>query len=460
MLSPFRNALTAVLLLAGNAHAADLLPPATSKLDAYFDALARESLANGSIAISEKGVVKYQRSVGLASITPRGAEPADTNTRYRVGSVTKLFTAALTMQLVERASIRLDSRLAEFFPELPNALDITYRDLLQHRSGLSNYTEAPDFEQWRTQPKTQAELLKLVAAGGPRFAPRERLEYNNSNYLLLGYMLEKIHDKPYAEIVDKHIVGKVPLTRTESGARFGATPVSYEKTPQGWKAVAPSDPALHGGAGALTSTPTDLVRFIDALFAGRIVSQQSLASMRDQSVGTGLGLWAYNVAGKTGLGHGGAVESFRACVFHFPEQRISIAFATNAPVLSMSEIVDEALALVFDGRRKPSAYAPLRLSESQQRPYVGIWRSAEGMPKRTSFRQFRPPDSPIELEVVGTATGPVARIQNTELPLVAFGDGEFFIREIGYFLRFDSDELVVRGPDYAYYLRKELRKAE
>ncbi len=449
-----------VLLLAGNANAADLVPAAAKNLDAYFDALARESLANGSIAISEKGVVKYQRSVGFASITPRGMELADTNTRYRIGSVTKLFTAALTMQLVERASITLDSRLAEFYPELPHALDITYRDLLQHRSGLSNYTEAAGFELWRRQPKPRAELLKLIADGGARFAPRERLEYNNSNYLLLGYVLEKIYDKPYADIVDKRIVGKVPLTRTESGAEFGALPVSYEKTPQGWKVVASTDPALHGGAGSLTSTPTDLVRFIGALFAGRVVSQQSLASMRDQSVGTGLGLWAYNVAGKTGLGHGGAIESFRACVFHFPEQKISIAYATNAPVLSMSEIVDEVLALVFDGRRKPPAYAPLTLSESQQKSYAGVWRSAEGMPKRTSFRQFRPPDSPIELEVVGSASGPVARIQNTELPLVAFGDGEFFIRETGYFLRFDSDELVVRGPDYAYYLKKDLRKAE
>jgi D-alanyl-D-alanine carboxypeptidase len=458
MISAVRNALLAILLLASDASAADLVPAATKKLDAYFDSLARENLANGSIAISEKSVIGYQRSVGLASITPGGIEPADTNTRYRIGSVTKIFTAALTMQLVEGASITLDSKLAEFFPELPNALDITYRDLLQHRSGLSNYSEAAGFEQWRRRPKPRAELLKLIADGGARFAPRERLEYNGSNYLLLGYILEKIHDKPYADIVLRGISNKVPLTRTEFGADMGGMPLSYEKTAQGWRVVASTDAALHGGAGSLTSTPTDLVRFIDALFAGRVVSQQSLASMRDQSVGTGFGLWAYTVAGRTGLGHGGAIESFRACVFHFPEQKISIAYATNAPLLSMSEIVDEALALLFDGKREPPAYRALTLSESQQKPYVGTWRSADGMPKRSPFRQFRAPDAPIELEVVSRAGGPFVRIQNNELPLVAFGDGEFFIREIGYFLRFDSGELVVRGPDYAYYLK--LRKAE
>jgi CubicO group peptidase (beta-lactamase class C family) len=460
MLAPARSALAAVLLFAGNGSAADLVPEAVSKLDSYFDALSREGLANGSIAISEKGVVKYQRSVGLASITPRGTEPADTNTRYRVGSVTKLFTAALTMQLVERASITLDSKLAEFFPELPNALDITYRDLLQHRSGLSNYTEAAGFEAWRTKPKPPAELRKLIADGGARFAPRERVEYNNSNYLLLGYILEKIYNQPYGAIVEKHIVDKVPLTRTQFGEAPARALISYEKTPQGWKAVPSTDAALHGGAGSLTSTPTDLVRFVDALFAGRVVSQQSLASMRDQRAGTGLGLWAYTVAGQTGLGHGGAIESFRACLFHFPEQKISIAYATNAPVLSMSEIVDEVLAIVFDARRKPPAYLPISLAESQQKAYAGKWRSAAGFPVRSPFRQFRAPDMPIELEVVSRAGGPIVRIRNSEMPLIAYGGGEFHIRETGYFLRFDSGELVVRGPDHAYYLKKEVTGAE
>jgi CubicO group peptidase (beta-lactamase class C family) len=456
MFSPARNALTAILLLAGNAYAADLVPAATKNLDAYFDSLARERLANASIAISERGEIGYQRAIGLTKPGVAGSEAADPWTRYRIGSVTKLFTAALTLQLAERASITLDSKLAEFYPDLPNALDITYRDLLQHRSGLSDYTKAEGFESWRTQTKTHAELVKMIADGGAHFAPREKLEYNDSNYLLLGYMLEKIYRKPYADIVSARVLDRAGMHRTEvptSSAR--ATLQSFEYGPQGWKAVPPTDPELHGGAGALSSTPTDLVRFIDALFSGRIVSQQSLASMRDQSVGTGLGLWSYEAAGRMGYGHGGAIESFRACVFYFPEAKISIAYTTNAPVMAMSEIVDEVLALVFDAKRKPPPYLPLALSESQQKSYIGVWRSTGGRPKKTPFREFRPPDTPIELEVVSRAGGPVVRIQNSELPLIAFGDGEFFVRDIGYFLRFDDDELVVRGPDFAYYLVRE-----
>ena len=116
------------------------------RIDDYFDALAAHSLANGSLAISEKGVLKYQRAVGSTVLSGGRNEAADTGTRYRIGSVTQLFTAVLTMQLAERGSITLDSKLAEFFPELPNALELSYRDLLMHRSGLFDYTRDPGFE--------------------------------------------------------------------------------------------------------------------------------------------------------------------------------------------------------------------------------------------------------------------------------------------------------------------------
>ena len=117
----------------------------------------------------------YRRAVGFARIANGQQEPTDDATRYRIGPASQLFTAALAMQLVEGASITLDSKLAEFYPDLPNALDITYRDLLQHRSGLADYTGVADFERWRTTPKTHAEILQIIAAAGAKFPPRERV---------------------------------------------------------------------------------------------------------------------------------------------------------------------------------------------------------------------------------------------------------------------------------------------
>ena len=448
--------LLTVITAAGAADRSPAFPQA--KLDAYFDALDRQKLANGSIAISERGELRYRRSVGFATTGDKGPEPADAGTRYKIGSVTKLFTAALTMQLVEGASITLDSRLAEFYPDLPNALDITYRDLLKHRSGLADYTQDGDFESWRTQPKTHAELLKVITDGGARFAPRERVEYNNSNYLLLGYVLEKVREQSYDEILRRRIVSRIGLLRTyyagEGIPNLEAR--SYQFGPGGWVAQADTDPSIHGGAGALVSTPADLVQFIDALFARRLVSAQSLSSMRDQEGGSGMGLWPYTIAGQTGYGHGGRVEGFRACVYHFPDRKLSISYATNASVLSMDEIVDEVLSILFEKGRKPPTFAAVSLTTRQQDDYAGTWRSAAGTPEDTPFRQFTAPDRPIVLEVATGRQGLVGRVQGSDFALIPLGDDEFMIREIGYFLRFypRRNELVIRGPEWAYYLKR------
>src|SRR5215510_7090829 len=133
-MQPLRGWLVvAAFIAAVPAFAAEPWAPA-KKIDAYLDALAKNDLTNGSIAISERGELRYQRSLGFARLENGRPDPADVATRYRVGSVTKLFTAVLVMQLVERASITLDTPLAEFFPDLPHAIKLNYRDLLTHRS--------------------------------------------------------------------------------------------------------------------------------------------------------------------------------------------------------------------------------------------------------------------------------------------------------------------------------------
>jgi len=458
---PTRRSLLATLLLVAPlfAAAADTKGSVpVAKLDAYFDALAKQQLANGTIAIAEKGVLRYQRSLGSAIISPKGNEPTDAATRYRIGSVSELFTAVLAMQLAEGASITLDSKLAEFYPDLPNALDITYRDLLQHRSGLANYTDVRDFQTWRTTPRTHAEILQIIGAAGAKFRPRERVDYNNSNYLLLGYVLEKIYERSYGEILERKITARLGLARTyyAGGGIASLESISYALTPGGWMAQVPTDPSIHGGAGGIVSTPAELVQFIDALFTGKLVTEHSLASMRGQEGGSGMGLWPYAIAGQTGFGQGGNIEAFRTCVYYFPQKNLAISYATNASLLSMDEIVDETLSLVFERGRKPPNFAPVKLTTHEQAEYTGEWRSADGSPRQTPFRNFKAPDQPIVLTVKPGTDAPIVTIQNRDFPLTGFGGHEFALRELGYFLRFNprDDELVVRGPAWSYYLKR------
>jgi D-alanyl-D-alanine carboxypeptidase len=341
----------AMLLLAATlARPADI-PIPKSKLDAYFDALEKQG-TSGGIAISARGQVRYQRYIGHSELGPIPTT-SDEGTRYRIGPVSQVFTAALIMQLVESASIGLDSRLAEFFPELPNALDITYRDLLQHRSGLTNYTDLPEFERWRAKPPPRAELL--AAIGAPT-APRERTERADTNYLLLGYILEKVYEKRYSDLARWKIFDKFGLSRTyypEPGRRSQLESVSYARGADGWQPDPPLDLDLYGGAGALVSTPLDLVRFLDLLFDGKVVTPQSLATMRGNEEDPGAGLLEWQGAGRTGYGQSGHIEHHAAWVWHSPETKVSIAFTTNATTIPMETIADEVLAIIYTRGYKP-----------------------------------------------------------------------------------------------------------
>lgn len=335
------------------------------QLDAWLDVLEKDQLASMTVAVSENGALRYGRSIGFATIENGVPRKADAGTRYRAGPVSGLFTAVLVMQRVETATITLDTPLAEFYPDLPNALHITYRDLLGQRSGLANYTAAADFDTWRTKPKTRIELLDLIANSGARFEPRERVEYSDSNYLVLGFMLETIQDRSYDDILVRQVVGKLGMSRTyfagSGNARLESRP--YRHTSSGWVAAEQTDPTVAGGALGVVSTPAELVRFVDALFKGELVSAQSLDSMRNQDGGSGLGLWTHEIAGQTGLGQSGGFDGFTASVFHFPSRGISIACMSNALAVPMNDIVDQLLTTVLVRGYRPTTPTALRQAE-------------------------------------------------------------------------------------------------
>jgi D-alanyl-D-alanine carboxypeptidase len=334
-----------LLPLAGTA--ADSWAPA-KRVDAWFDQLAKDRHINGSLAISEKGRLRYQRSVGFASIENGVPQPGDAGTRYRIGPVSRIFTAALTMLVVEKASITLDSPVAEFYPDLPNALTITYRDLLQDRSGLSDYFDAADFPAWHTQSRTHEQMLAAIIAGGAKFAPRERIEASNSNYLLLGYVLEKVQGRSYDEILRRGI-DKLGLARTYFAGTQRSTleSMAYRESPEGWVAIEASDPTVLGGAAGVVSNAGDLVQFMDALFAGKLISAQSLATLRGVETGARVALQSQEIAGQAAEGLQGNADGFTAAVYHFPAQQLSISFTGNAAAMPAREIIEQALSTVI-----------------------------------------------------------------------------------------------------------------
>jgi len=339
------------LLATARTDAADSWAPA-KKLDAWFDQLTKDGRVNGSIAISEKGRTRYSRSLGFARIRNGIPEPADPGTRYRIGPVSKLFTAILIMQLAEKASITLDTPLAEFFADVPNALVITYRDLLQERSGLADYFDAPDFAIWRTQPRTQPQMLAAINAGGVKFQPRERTEYSHTNSLLLGFVLQKVRNRSYEDLLAQGLA-RLGVARTHFADAQGSSleALAYQYTTAGWVAIPPSDPSVLGGTAGVVSNAGDLVQIVDALFADKLVSAQSLETMSSPEVP--IALQPKSIAGVAGLGLEGGVDGFSAAVYCFPELRLTLAMTSNGSSVPMNALVEQALTAVLQRGHTP-----------------------------------------------------------------------------------------------------------
>ena len=321
----------------------------TAKLDSLLTGLAATNKMMGSLALSRDGQLVYSRAFGSQQLEPK--TPATTATRYRVGSVSKVFTATMIMQLIDEKKLALTTPLAGFFPQLPNAQRITIDQLLSHRSGLHNFTNDAAYQGYMSQPQTQAQMLTIMSQLKSDFEPGAKAEYSNTNYVLLGYIVEKLTRQPYAQTLQKRIVAKAGLKNTFVGGKINPKKqeaLSYDAGTPGWKPATETDMSIPGGAGAIVSTPTDLVRFQEALHGGRLVSAQSLEVMKTMPDNIGRGLFKLPFYGHVGYGHGGAIDGFRSNVGYFPADKLAMALTVNAQNYSLNDALLGVLSIYFN----------------------------------------------------------------------------------------------------------------
>jgi D-alanyl-D-alanine carboxypeptidase len=159
--------------------------PDKAKLDQFFDRLAEKNKAMGSLTIARDGKILYTRAIGYSQINGTEKKPLTVANRFRVGSITKMFTAAMILQLVEEGKLKLTDTLDKFVPQVPNARKITIAQILAHRSGIHDVTEDGDFRTWRLKSITKEEMLAIIAKSAPDFEPDVKYAYSNSGYFLL-----------------------------------------------------------------------------------------------------------------------------------------------------------------------------------------------------------------------------------------------------------------------------------
>lgn len=400
-----------------------------------FASLEDHNLAEGSLAISSYGKMVYQRSFGRDQ-TPQ--------TEYRIGSISKVFTAVLIYQLVDERRLSLGDKLSKFFPHLPNAGRITIADLLGHRSGLANFTNHTGFDDWKDKPKTHVELLALIQNQQPDFEAGARADYNNSNYLLLGYIVEQIAGEDYKTVLGEKILHRVHLDHTYYGERIGFQPgeaISHRYENGVWKQDRAACLDNFGGAGAIISTPQDMLTFINSLFAGELVSAESLAQMTTIRDGYGQGLFPYGDANHVGYGHNGKTEGFGASLQYYPDSHLAIAYCTNGEVYPKAQILDRVFKICFRVPCDIPTFKPKIIDATSLARLVGSYSSA---------------DKTIEATTTAEAGNLVISVKGQPFPLVALSDHEFWNIPFGFFFEFsgNGEKLTLKDVDDVYELRK------
>jgi len=407
------------------------------KLDSYFDALQANDKAMLSVAISENGESIYQKSIGFASNDKGKRNNADT--KFRIGSITKVFTTTMIFQLIEEGKLSLETKLSTYYPKVKNASKITISHLLSHRSGIHNFTNDPSYVSYLNQPKSKTEMIALIESLDSDFEPGSKADYSNSAFVLLGYIIQDITGSSYAQQLNARIVNKLGLERTEYGGQIDTNDnqaSSYTYNSESWVSATVTDMSIPGGAGAIISSPTEINKFMQGLFGGQLVSNKSLSKMKEINEGYGRGLFKIPFYNKFAYGHTGGIDGFSSNAAYFENEKIAVSVTSNGMNYVMNDIMIGILSLTFG---KPfdipnfSAKA-ISISAENLKKYEGVFASSAFPLKIT-----------IKVDgntLIAQATGQSA------FPLTSFSNIEFRYKQAGIVIKFGQEGKTV---DYSTF---------
>jgi CubicO group peptidase (beta-lactamase class C family) len=306
---------------------------------------------SGAVLIASHGKPVLEQAYGLAN---REAETPNTvGTRFRIGSMNKMFTAVATMQLVEQGKVKLDDPLGKYLPEYPNkdaATKVTVQHLLTHMGGTGDFF-GPEFDQHRLELKTLEDYVKLFGSRPLRFEPGTKWEYSNYGFLLLGMIVEKASGQSYYDYVRDHIYK--PAGMTSTGSEPEEMRVANQST--GYTAMGAKDggtrpntdtlPYRGTSAGGGYSTVEDLLHFADALQANKLLNAKSVETLTTGKPGTPDGTYAFGfeerkVNGARCFGHGGGAPGMNGILQICPAAGYVVTALANQDPPAATRIAD------------------------------------------------------------------------------------------------------------------------
>lgn len=355
------------------------------KLDRLFDVLESNNRMMGVVTITRAGKVIYQRALGYRAVSDREKVKADVDTKFRVGSVAKVFTAVMIYQLIEERKLALDTRLSHFFPSLVNADRITIAHLLSHTSGLADYTSDinhDDPQSWVFRSNTTREMVARIAALKPDFSPGEGYRYSNTNYTLLGYIIEAVTGSSYGEQLNKRIVKRIGLQRTRYGGAINPAQNearSYVYDRGQWNQSYEEDLSVAAGAGGIISTAPDLAKFIRALYEGKLVSRKSLEEMttpfneKYPDAHKGIALFKLRGINKDALSKQGGIDAFTADITYVPDDELAFALLINGHNYPKAKIFWSVMDIYYGRPAELPSFKAVVLAPEVFRQYTGVY---------------------------------------------------------------------------------------
>ena len=413
-----------------------------TKMDSLLSYLNKNDKFMGSLCIREGENVVFNKAYGFADVDKNIA--ADRMTKYKIGSVTKTFTAVMIMQLIEEKKLNLQTKLNRFYPKITNAEKITIYDLLHHRTGIVDYINGDSITAkniYRFHSKE--EMIQKITDYKPLFEPGTKHEYSNSNYNLLGYIIETLTKKSYAENIQTRIVKKANLLNTyfPQGKIETSIGESYSYLFNGtkWEKVEEWENSIAYSAGAIISTPADLTRFMYALFDGKLVKPSSLEQMKEIKEGYGKALMQFPFGERRFYGHTGGIENFRAVVGYYPTEKLGISLIVNGDNFNRNDIMIGILSIYY---KMPFPFPKFnKIETSELVKFTGTYSSKE-LPLKMTISEKNG-------ELLAQATGQSA------FPLTFKEEKTFIFAPAGIEMIFGENGFVLKQGGMSFNFSKE-----
>jgi CubicO group peptidase (beta-lactamase class C family) len=317
---------------------------ALAALTARAGELAKEDGFSGVVLVARHGKVLLQKAWGLAN--RETGKPATLDTRFRLGSMNKMFTAVATLQLVEAGKLALDDPIGKYLPDYPNkdvASKVTVRHLLTHTGGTGDIF-GPDFEKNRLTLREHSDYLKLYGSRGLTHEPGAEFRYSNYGFVLLGALIEKVTGMSYYDYVRSRIFKPAGMSSTDSLTEADAVPnrsTGYMRDNGKWVPNTDTLPWRGTSAGGGYSTAGDLLRFAQALESGKLISKASLAAATTpykEHYGYGFGIQGEGPL--RGYGHGGGAPGMNGELRIFPQLGYVVISLSNLDPPAATRLVD------------------------------------------------------------------------------------------------------------------------